>query len=61
MESTANGATWDIDNQECFAEFSASKIDEDESSSYQTCVFQGKGSWGALEISNTCAFSEKFI
>ena len=50
MESGANGATWDIDNQECFAEFSASKIDEDKSSSYQTCVFQGRQRSNAFSI-----------
>ena len=41
-QSVANGATWDINNEECFAEFSLSNIDSDEFSPYQTCLFNGK-------------------
>ena len=41
-QSVANGASWDIDNQECFAEFSLSHIEMDEFSPYQTCLFNGK-------------------
>ena len=41
-QSVANGATWDVNNEECFAEFSLSNIEPDEDSPYQSCIFTGK-------------------
>ena len=37
----ANGATWDKNTDECYAEFSASNIDHDVLGSLQTCIFEG--------------------
>ena len=38
---TTNGAAWDTFNDECYAEFSATKIELDDFGSYQTCIFKG--------------------